>query len=387
MKEKEAKRARMDHEKTRICVLDASNYVGFWILKGLLSRGYEVHAAIQKHGDQSQTEIEKKIREMEKMEERLVVFCVDVLDYHSILVALKGCSALFCCLDSSDGYDDKIVDLEVRGAINIVEACAQTESIEKIVFTSCLTAAIWRENICAEKDVDERSWSDREFCRKLKLWYALAKTLSEQAAWALAMDRMVNMVSINAGLVLGPGVTQQNSRSTMSYLQEVIDLLYSIHQQYDSIFLLPTYCRDLWYALAKTLSEQAAWALAMDRMVNMVSINAGLVLGPGVTQQNSRSTMSYLQGAAQMYENGVLAFVDVNFLVNAHIRAFEDRSTCGRYFCFNQIVNTEEEAIKLAQSLSPLISLPARYECQGSEVFAERLRTKKLNKLVEGTAC
>lgn len=56
-------------------------------------------------GDQSQTEIEKKIREMEKMEERLVVFSVDVLDYHSILVALKGCSALFCCLDSSDGYD------------------------------------------------------------------------------------------------------------------------------------------------------------------------------------------------------------------------------------------------------------------------------------------
>ena len=54
---------------------------------------------------------------------------------------------------------------------------------------------------------------------KLQLWYALAKTLSEQAAWALAMDRMVNMVSINAGLVLGPGVTQQNSRSTMSYLQ------------------------------------------------------------------------------------------------------------------------------------------------------------------------
>lgn len=65
---------------------------------------------------------------------------------------------------------DKIVDLEVRGAINVVEACAQTESIEKIVFTSCLTAAIWRENICAVKDVDERSWSDREFCRKLKVW-------------------------------------------------------------------------------------------------------------------------------------------------------------------------------------------------------------------------
>ncbi|KAF3452887.1 hypothetical protein FNV43_RR03320 [Rhamnella rubrinervis] len=297
----------MDYEKPVVCVLDASTYVGFWILKGLLSRGYTVHAAFQENGE---TEIVEKLRDMEKVEERLTVFSVDILDYHTILLALKGCSALFCCLDSPDAYDETLVDLEVRGAINVVEASAQTQSIEKIVFTSSLTAAVWRENISSEKDVDERSWSNKEFCRKLKLWYALSKTQSEQAAWALAMDRMLNMVSINAGLVLGPGVTRQNP--------------------------LPT--------------------------------------------------MSYLNGAAQMYENGVLAFVDVNFLVDVHVRAFEDRSTCGRYFCFNQTVNTEEEAVKLAKSLSPLISLPPRHECQGREVYAERLTTKKLNKLVEGTA-
>ena len=63
-----------------------------------------------------------------------------------------------------------MVDLEVRGAINVVEACAQTESMEKIVFNSSLTAAIWRENICSQKDVDERSWSDQEFCRKKKVY-------------------------------------------------------------------------------------------------------------------------------------------------------------------------------------------------------------------------
>ncbi|CAL5328346.1 unnamed protein product [Camellia sinensis] len=307
MKEIEARSEDMDHEKPTVCVLDASTYVGFWILKGLLSKGYTVHAAIQKNGE---TEVVKKIRDMETIEERLMVSTVDVLDYHSILEALKGCFALFCCLDCQDGYDDKMVDLEVRGAINVVEACAQTETIEKIVFNSSLTAAIWRENICSEKDVDERSWSDKEFCRKKKLWYALVKTLS----------------------------------------------------------------------------EQAAWALAMDRMLNMVSINAGLVLGPAIAQKNPQVTMSYLQGAAQMYENGVLAIVDVKFLADVNIRAFEDRSTCGRYFCFNKIVNSEQEAVKLAESLSPLISLPPRYECQGSEVYAEKLRNKKLNKLVEDTA-
>ncbi|CAK9171376.1 unnamed protein product [Ilex paraguariensis] len=298
---------KLDPEKPTVCVLDASTYVGFWILKGLLARGYTVHAAIQKSGE---TEIVKKIRDLERTEKGLAVLSVDVLDYHSIFHALNGCCALFCCLDSPDGYDDEIADLEVRGAINVMEACAQTESIEKIVFGSSLTAAIWRENISSEKDVDERSWSDKEFCRKMKLWYALAKTLS----------------------------------------------------------------------------EQAAWALAMDRMLNMVSINAGLVVGPGVARQNAQVTMSYLKGAAQMYENGVLAFVDVKFLADVHIRAFEDQSTCGRYLCFNQIVNTDKEAVKLADSLSPLISLPLRYEYHGHEVYAERLRNKKLKKLVQGNA-
>ncbi|XP_077236752.1 cinnamoyl-CoA reductase-like SNL6 [Tasmannia lanceolata] len=294
-------------ERAPVCVLDASSYVGFWIVKGLLNRGYTVRAAVQNNRE---TEIMRKIREMDRVEERLVVFDVDVLDYHSIIEALKGCCALFCCLDNPDGYDENMMDLEVRGAINVVEACAQLESVEKMVFTSSLAAGIWRENICLAKDVDERSWSDIEFCRKLKLWYALAKTLSEKAVWALAMDRMVSMVSVNAALVLGPDVAHQN---------------------------------------------------------------------PG-------STMSYLKGAAQMCENGVLASVDVNYLVNVHIRAFEDKSSSGRYFCFNHIVNSEKDAIRLAKSLSPLISLPSRYECQANIVYEERLRNKKLKKLIDGAA-
>ena len=52
-----------------------------------------------------ETEIMEKLRDMEKVEERLTVFSVDILDYHTILLALKGCSALFCCLDSPDAYD------------------------------------------------------------------------------------------------------------------------------------------------------------------------------------------------------------------------------------------------------------------------------------------
>ncbi|KAL0706092.1 hypothetical protein Bca4012_072518 [Brassica carinata] len=75
---------------------------------------------------------------MEATEERLVVYDVDVLDYQSILVSLKTSNAVFCLLDSPEGYDEKEVDLEVRGAINV-------------------------------KDVDEKCWSDQDFCRNKKL--------------------------------------------------------------------------------------------------------------------------------------------------------------------------------------------------------------------------
>lgn len=34
-----------------VCVLDASTFVGYWILKKLLVNGYKVHAAVQKNGN------------------------------------------------------------------------------------------------------------------------------------------------------------------------------------------------------------------------------------------------------------------------------------------------------------------------------------------------
>ncbi|KAF3658853.1 putative RING-H2 finger protein ATL51-like [Capsicum annuum] len=104
-------------------------------------------------------------------------------------------------------------EVEVRAAHNVLEACAQTDTIEKVVFTSSATAIIWgheNDQNSASMHLDERHWSDINFCRKFKLWHALSKTLAEKTAWALAMDRGINMVSINAGLVMGPDLTVTN---------------------------------------------------------------------------------------------------------------------------------------------------------------------------------
>ncbi|PNT67964.1 hypothetical protein BRADI_3g34280v3 [Brachypodium distachyon] len=100
-----------------------------------------------------------------------------------------------------------MVEVEVRAAQNVLEACAQTDTMERVVFTSSVTAVVWKDGHKLVDAFDERNWSDLAFCRKFKLWHALAKTLSEKTAWALAMDRGVDMVAINAGLLTGPGLT------------------------------------------------------------------------------------------------------------------------------------------------------------------------------------
>ncbi|XP_057853819.2 cinnamoyl-CoA reductase-like SNL6 isoform X2 [Cryptomeria japonica] len=293
----------------RVCVVGASTYVGIWIVKGLLLRGYTVHAATFQHGG-GESETARKLIEMGRGNEGLKLFAADVLDYHSIVDALEGCCGLFYAFDqiqNASGYDERMVKVEVRGAHNVLEACAQTETIKKVVFTSCLSAVIWRGDKKSTEDLDERFWSDEGYCREIKLWYALAKTLAEKAAWALAMDRELNMVTINAALIVGPGFSTHNSASTLAYLK------------------------------------------------------------------------------AQMYEDGVLASVDVRYVADAHICVFEDPSSYGRHICFNQIVNCAQHAVDLAKSLRPLVTLPESWE--DSRVYPQRLSNIKLSKLMVGIEC
>lgn len=74
-------------------------------------------------------------------------------------------------ITSLGNIQEYMADVEVRAAHNVLEACAQTETIDKVVFTSSATAVVWREDRKnAELDLDERHWSDVNFSRKFKVY-------------------------------------------------------------------------------------------------------------------------------------------------------------------------------------------------------------------------
>ncbi|XP_004512517.1 cinnamoyl-CoA reductase-like SNL6 [Cicer arietinum] len=283
-----------------VCVMDASGLLGFSLAQRLLQRGYTVHASLQKYGE------EDLLNGISVDPNKLKIFRSDPFDYHSITDALKGCSGLFYSFEpplDQPNYDEYMADVEVRAAHNVLEACAQIETIDKVVFTSSATAVVWREDRkTIEHDLDEIHWSDVNFCRKFKLWHGMSKTLSERTAWALAMDRGVNMVSINAGLLMTHDLSLKHP---------------------------------------------------------------------------------YLRGAAEMYEDGVFVTVDLKFLVDTHICVYEDVSSYGRYLCFNHIINTQDDAVQLAQQLTPTASssLP-QSDDYGKSFIEQKISNKKLNKLM-----
>ncbi|CAD6204609.1 unnamed protein product [Miscanthus lutarioriparius] len=302
--------------------MDAAGPLGHALADRLLRRGYTVHAATYAAcGDEREEEEEAAALlshlsscggDVDAYRHRLKVFRADPFDYHAIADAVRGCAGVFCMFNTPDDQaqcDESTVETEVRAAHNVLEACAQADAMERVVFTSSVTAAVWSGRGAGthgheEAVADEKSWSDLAFCRKFKLWHALAKTLSEKTAWALAMDRGVDMVAINAGLLTGaPGL-----RLTAAH--------------------------------------------------------------------------PYLKGAPDMYDHGVLVTVDVDFLADAHVAAYESPTAYGRYLCFNNAVCRPEDAVKLAQLLSPAAPRSPPPPSDELKVIPQRIQNKKLNKLM-----
>ncbi|KAH7421972.1 hypothetical protein KP509_13G084000 [Ceratopteris richardii] len=193
-------------ENDLICVTGNWSFLGTWIVKVLLQQGYHVKSTLP-HGQEDL----RLLKSLPEANGKLQFAEVDLLDYGSLSDLFVGCVGVFHVpapnydINGTRDYPVELINTEVSGVLNIVEACASIPTVRKLVLTSCLSSILWdRQYYLSGAILDERNWSDLEFCRKQKMWAALSKTQSERAAWALARDRGMDLIVMNPATVVGP---------------------------------------------------------------------------------------------------------------------------------------------------------------------------------------
>ncbi|KAL0925639.1 hypothetical protein M5K25_004004 [Dendrobium thyrsiflorum] len=140
-------------------------------------------------------------------------------------------------------------------------------------------------------------------------------------------------------------------------------------------------CRDkkLWFALSKLMAEKAAWRAARGRNLKIVTVCPALLTGPGFRRRNSTASIAYLKGAQELFTDGMLATVDVNKAAQAHVCVYEamgSGAACGRYLCFDHVIQRVEEVVELERQLG----IPSRISLGTTDVGADHPSWFELSK-------
>ncbi|KAJ4964314.1 hypothetical protein NE237_024253 [Protea cynaroides] len=191
-------------EKGRVCVTGAGGYVASWLVKLLLSRGYRVHGTVREPGDVKNAHLKK----LDNASENLQLFKADLLDCRSLLLAIAGCDGVFHVASpvpsgTVQNPEVEIIEPAVTGTLNVLKACSETK-VKRVVVVSSGTAVALNPNWPKNQVMDETCWSDKEYCKEIKNYYRLSKTVAESEAYEYAKRSGLNLVTVCPTLVMGP---------------------------------------------------------------------------------------------------------------------------------------------------------------------------------------
>ncbi|KAK3131107.1 hypothetical protein QOZ80_6BG0502130 [Eleusine coracana subsp. coracana] len=220
-----------------VCVTGSTGYVGSWLVRTLLRRGYRVHATARDTG--------KALQVLGAVDEgrkgRLRVFREDMGEDGSFDDAVRGCVALFHVAASMEihvppGHDNveehvrsSVLEPATRGTINVLQSCVRAGTVRRVVFTS---------SISTMTAADVEGVVDESCLRALDDIYILSKRLTEEAAFEFAREKGVRLVSVVIPTVAGPFLTPSVPTSIQLLLSPITgdpklySLLASVHSRF-----------------------------------------------------------------------------------------------------------------------------------------------------------
>ncbi|EEF44585.1 phenylacetaldehyde reductase [Ricinus communis] len=279
----------MGGEGKAVCVTGGSGYIASWLIKNLLRKGYTVKATVRDPSDPKKT---NHLLALDGAKGRLHLIKANLLEEGSFDSVVDGCDGVFHTaspvLFSVTDPQAELIDPAIEGTLNVLKSCAKVQSVKRVVITSSMVAVVYsRRPLTGDVVIDETWHSDPEVCKEIKDWYALSKTLAEEAAWNFAKENAIDLVTINPTYVIGP-------------------------------MLQPT----------------------LNSTVEMIL---------------------KLTNGSQTYPNAYYPSIDIRDVVDAHIQAFEVPSASGRY-CLVANMLHYSEVVKIIHEHYPTLHLPEKCE-------------------------
>ncbi|KAK2982730.1 hypothetical protein RJ640_025146, partial [Escallonia rubra] len=266
--EVERRRVEMSSEgiKEVVCVTGGSGFIGSWLVRLLLDRGYTVHATVRDLHDDRET---KHLEALEGAESRLRLFQIDLLDYDSIVAAVTGAAGVFhlaspCIVEQVQDPEKELLAPAIKGTINVLTA-AKDLGVRRVVVTSSVSAITPSPTWPADVVKREDCWTDADYCKQKKVWYPLSKTLAEKAAWEFAKEKNLDVVVVNPGTVMGPILPPTINASMLMLLR----LLQGCTDIYEDYFMGSVHVKDV--ALAHILVYENTSATGRHSCVEAIS--------------------------------------------------------------------------------------------------------------------
>jgi dihydroflavonol-4-reductase len=235
-----------------VCVTGAAGFIASHIVQLLLGRGYRVRGTVRALARKRDWE---HLRSIPGAAERLSLHEASLGLPGSFNEAVAGAECVIhtaspYVLDVPDPQLD-LVDPAVNGTRNVLEACAETPGVRRVVYTSSMAALTDEPDPL--RPLSEDDWNTKSTLTRNP--YYLSKTLAERAAWEFVERRWpaFDLVAIHPFFVIGPSLGPRLNGTNKIF----VDFLKG---EYPAIM-------RLWWGFVDVRDVALAHVLAMDKSV------------------------------------------------------------------------------------------------------------------------
>ncbi|XP_066321327.1 cinnamoyl-CoA reductase 1-like isoform X1 [Miscanthus floridulus] len=197
-----------------VCVTGAGGFIGSWIVKMLLARGYAVRGTSRRADDPKNAHLWG----LDGAAERLTMLQVDLLDRASLRAAFRGCDGVIHTASPMHDNPEEIIEPIIAGTRNVVEAAADA-GMRRVVLSSTIGTMYMDPRRDPDAPLGDSSWSDLEYCKSTENWYCYAKSIAEQGAWEAARARGLDLAVVIPVVVLGELLQPSMNTSTLHILK------------------------------------------------------------------------------------------------------------------------------------------------------------------------